>query len=60
MSFEIRVAGSDIIFDCAADETILDAAERAGFSLPYSCRKGVCHTCEGSLVAGEVRVRSGR
>ena len=58
MSFDVRVSGGDIAFDCAADESILDAAERAGFSLPYSCRKGVCHTCEGSLVAGEVRVRS--
>ena len=58
MSFEVRVSGRDIAFDCAADESILDAAERSGFSLPYSCRKGVCHTCEGSLVAGEVRVRS--
>ena len=58
MSFQIRVSGGDIIFDCAANESILDAAERAGYSLPYSCRKGVCHTCEGSLVAGEVRVRS--
>src|SRR5215510_15712321 len=58
MSFEVRVAGGGIAFDCAPDEFILDAGERAGFSLPHSCRKGVCHTCEGSLVAGEVRVRS--
>ena len=39
MSFEVRVSGGDIAFDCARDESILDAAERAGFSLPYSCRK---------------------
>ena len=60
MSFEVRVSGRDIAFDCAAGKSILDAAERAGFSLPYSCRKGVCHTCEGSLIAGEVRMRSQR
>src|SRR5262245_63588389 len=58
MSFQVRVADHDIAFACAADESILDAAERAGFSIPYSCRKGVCHTCEGALVAGEVQVRS--
>jgi NAD(P)H-flavin reductase/ferredoxin len=58
MSFEVRVAAGDIAFPCHAGETILDAAERAGFSIPYSCRKGVCHTCEGTLVAGEVQVRS--
>ncbi len=60
MSFQVRVADRDIAFACAADESILDAAERAGFSIPYSCRKGVCHTCEGALVAGEVQVRSRR
>jgi NAD(P)H-flavin reductase/ferredoxin len=60
MSFEVRVAGRDVTFACGAEETILDAAERAGLSIPYSCRKGVCHTCEGTLVAGEVQVRSRR
>jgi len=58
MSFQVRVADHDIAFACAANESVLDAAERAGFSIPYSCRKGVCHTCEGTLVAGEVQVRS--
>ena len=57
MSFHVRVADSEIAFSCASDESILDAAERAGFSIPYSCRKGVCNTCEGALVAGEVLVR---
>jgi NAD(P)H-flavin reductase/ferredoxin len=57
MSFHVRVAGSEIAFDCAADESILDAAERAGFSIPHSCRNGVCNTCEGALVAGEVQIR---
>ena len=56
MSFEVRVAGHPIAFDCAADEAILDAAERAGYALPYSCRKGICNTCEGSLLAGQMQV----
>ena len=54
MTFQVRVSGTDIIFPCASNETVLEAAERAGFALPYSCRKGVCNTCEGTLVAGEV------
>jgi NAD(P)H-flavin reductase/ferredoxin len=54
MKHRVTIAGRDIAFDCEEGETILDAAQRAGFELPYSCRKGVCATCEGRLVAGEV------
>lgn len=57
MSFTVSVAASQISFDCAADETILDAAERAGYAIPYSCRKGVCSSCEGTLVSGDMLVR---
>ncbi|HCS42613.1 MAG TPA: flavin oxidoreductase, partial [Pseudomonas sp.] len=57
MTFDVTVSGSDIVFSCEPDETVLDAAERAGFSIPYSCRKGVCSTCEGGLIAGELQVR---
>lgn len=58
---QVTVRGGewDSAFPCAQDETILDAAERAGLSLPYSCRKGVCSTCEGTLIAGEAQVRGG-
>ena len=54
MIYQVRVANTDIAFPCASDESVLDAAERAGFAIPYSCRKGVCNTCEGELIAGEV------
>ncbi|MDT7702464.1 MAG: 3-phenylpropionate/trans-cinnamate dioxygenase ferredoxin reductase component [Pseudonocardiales bacterium] len=57
MSHDVRVAGTEIVFGCEPDETVLDAAERAGFTMPYSCRKGVCSTCEGGLVAGAADVR---
>jgi CDP-4-dehydro-6-deoxyglucose reductase/3-phenylpropionate/trans-cinnamate dioxygenase ferredoxin reductase subunit len=54
---DVKVAGTEVVFECAPGETILEAAERAGYSIPYSCRKGVCSTCEGKLVAGEAMVR---
>ncbi|WP_435348798.1 2Fe-2S iron-sulfur cluster-binding protein [Haloarchaeobius sp. HRN-SO-5] len=38
----------------ADDETVLEAAERAGLSLPFGCRTGVCGTCTGRLLAGAV------
>lgn len=57
MSYQVRVAQTEIVFVCEPDETVLDAAERAGYALPYSCRKGVCTTCQGGLVAGEAQVR---
>lgn len=57
MTFTVHVAGSDIAFPCEPREFVLDAAERAGYSMPSSCRKGVCSTCETALLEGEVEQR---
>jgi ring-1,2-phenylacetyl-CoA epoxidase subunit PaaE len=38
------------------DETVLDAAARAGIELPFSCRAGVCSTCRTKVVSGVVQM----
>jgi ring-1,2-phenylacetyl-CoA epoxidase subunit PaaE len=38
------------------DESILDAAARAGIELPFSCKAGVCATCRTKLVRGQVEM----
>jgi NAD(P)H-flavin reductase/ferredoxin len=57
MTFTVRIADSEISFPCDPREFVLDAAERAGYSMPSSCRKGACNTCEAGLVDGEVEQR---
>ena len=55
-------AGAEVVFDRAgvtAEWTsqsgmLLDLAEASGLSPPFSCRSGICHTCETRLIAGEV------
>ncbi|MET0534746.1 MAG: 2Fe-2S iron-sulfur cluster-binding protein [Steroidobacter sp.] len=34
------------------DATVLEAAERVGMELPYSCRAGVCSTCRVKITRG--------
>ena len=38
------------------DESILEAADRAGIELPFSCKAGVCATCRTRLVRGQVEM----
>jgi NAD(P)H-flavin reductase/ferredoxin len=59
MPFTVSVSDKKISFPCEPNETVLDAAQRAGYDLPYSCRKGVCGTCKGRIVSGEVRAYAG-
>ena len=38
------------------DASVLEAAERAGLSLPFSCRAGICATCRVKITAGKARM----
>jgi toluene monooxygenase electron transfer component len=51
---KISLQGGDTAFDCAAGDTVLRAALRAGVGMSYSCNVGSCGNCRFELVAGEV------
>ncbi len=51
---KVRIEPSGHEYETAPGETILEAALREGFHLPYSCRNGACGTCKGRIMAGTV------
>lgn len=50
----ITLRGSEKQFEASIDETVLEAALRHGFVLPYSCRTGSCGTCKAFVASGQV------
>jgi CDP-4-dehydro-6-deoxyglucose reductase/3-phenylpropionate/trans-cinnamate dioxygenase ferredoxin reductase subunit len=59
MTFQVNLVDSGITFACGVQDNLIDAAMRAGWELPYSCRSGACGSCEGNIVAGNY-VSAGR
>ena len=54
MSHQITVQPSGRQFAAESGETILDAALRQGFTMPYGCKDGACGSCKGKVLAGAV------
>ena len=54
MAFNITIKPSNHQYSCEADETIIESGIKHGFTLPYSCRDGVCGACKGKILEGEV------
>jgi len=54
MTFNTIIQPSGHSFPIEEHETILEAALKHGYTLPYSCRDGVCGTCKGKVVTGRV------
>ncbi|RUL61478.1 2Fe-2S iron-sulfur cluster binding domain-containing protein [Dyella dinghuensis] len=48
----VTLSNSGRRFDVLPGETVLEAAQRAGVALPYSCRAGVCGSCKATLIEG--------
>jgi len=51
---EIVLNGRRTPVAVAAGETIVEAAQRAGLDVPYSCKGGMCCTCRAKVVEGAV------
>ncbi|MCY7376577.1 MAG: 2Fe-2S iron-sulfur cluster binding domain-containing protein, partial [Pyrinomonadaceae bacterium] len=50
----IKLNGAVREIDCRQDETILDAALRAGLLPPFACQQGVCASCKATVISGRV------
>ncbi len=57
MSFQIEIQPGEHKITAEAGESILDAALRQGLMLPHNCRNGICGTCEGKILAGNIRYK---
>jgi CDP-4-dehydro-6-deoxyglucose reductase len=54
MPFTVTIRPSGHQFTLESSDSILSAALREGFTLPYGCRNGACGSCKGRLVSGEI------
>tara|TARA_X000000950_G_scaffold279299_1_gene371758 strand:- start:40113 stop:41174 length:1062 start_codon:yes stop_codon:yes gene_type:complete len=54
LSYELTIEPLGVTVEIEEDQTILDAALRAGIYLPHACCHGVCATCKVTVEDGEV------
>jgi len=52
--FEVQLASSGRVVPVGADQTVVQALERAGVIVPTSCEQGVCGTCLTRVLEGEI------
>ena len=49
-SFSVTLARQGVTLEVAPDQSLLEAAEEAGYSVPYLCRGGACGYCETEVL----------
>ena len=52
----VLIRGESQTVSCRADQTLLDALEKAGIRAPSHCRSGECGWCHSRLVSGDVYI----
>lgn len=55
LSAQVKVLPSGADFFVEGNDTILEAALRAGIPLAYGCSSGSCGTCKARVLSGEVK-----
>ncbi len=53
---KVVVEGEEYGFEVSPEETILEAGLREDVDMPYSCQSGLCTSCRGKLLSGEVKM----
>jgi phenol hydroxylase P5 protein len=56
MTYELTIEPLGETIEVEEDQTLLDAALRAGIWLPHACCHGLCATCKVQVVEGEVEI----
>jgi methane monooxygenase component C len=49
--------GKEKRFSCSSEDSILEAAEQAGITIPAVCRKGTCGSCRGRCSKGKYNLK---
>ncbi len=53
---KIVLEGEEYEFEVAPDQTILEAGLQKDVDMPYSCQSGLCTSCRGKLLSGEIKM----
>ena len=51
--FSVKIASTGQLIEIAVDESVTEALEKNGFSIPVSCEQGICGTCLTNVIEGE-------
>ncbi len=51
---QVTLQSTNHQFNCATNQTVLEAAQEARLILPHSCRNGSCGSCKAKVVGGKV------
>ncbi len=51
-AFEVELARSGTVVRVGESESVLDAVQRGGADVDFSCREGTCGTCEVAVLGG--------